>query len=338
MLKHLKNYFIPHSGNDHKPGSVSLWSLGAIVGIAVVITFAVMVSSTTTSRNSFLANVQAAFLTQITNHDREERALLALKENPLLVEAAHLKAKDMLEHQYFAHVSPQGKEPWYWFKTVGYDFKYAGENLAVDFYDTKKVAQAWMDSPTHRANILNGNYSEIGIAVEVGEYKGREVAFVVQMFGTEKEPSATTSLAASLPQLDDLAPEKEAEPQVLGEETSVELEPAGKSFGTVDVNELPDIDATSKETAPVMEVAPEVSEKEDTTIEKIPYLKTQPGSFGKILLLILVGLVSLSLLLKVVIEIKKQHYKNVFFALCALGVLIALYLVFSAYVGQVTIV
>jgi hypothetical protein len=90
----------------------------------------------------------------------------------------------MAQKGYFAHTSPEGRSPWYWFKQGGYVFNFAGENLAVDFSDSADVERAWMNSPTHRSNILNNKFTEIGVATAVGTLDGRQTTFVVQEFGT----------------------------------------------------------------------------------------------------------------------------------------------------------
>ena len=143
-----------------------------------------------TSEN--MAAVISAVLVDLANEDRKDEDLGMLTRNPVLDEAAQAKADDMAEKGYFAHNSPDGKTSWHWFREAGYSFSYAGENLAVDFTDSDDVEDAWMDSPTHRANILNGKFTEIGIATAVGTYKGQKTTFVVQMFGTP----AKTAVAA----------------------------------------------------------------------------------------------------------------------------------------------
>jgi len=134
-------------------------------------------------KTKFLAAVLPGVLTSMTNEKRTENQLATLTINPLLVEAAQLKANDMAARGYFSHDTPDGKTPWYWLDQVGYTYQYAGENLAVNFIESKDVTEAWMNSPSHRANIVKGNYTEIGIAVSSGMYKGRESIFVVQFFG-----------------------------------------------------------------------------------------------------------------------------------------------------------
>ena len=114
------------------------------------------------------------------NVDRTRLGLPALKLDHALNQAAFAKAEDMLARDYFAHVSPEGVKPWYWFKSLGYDYSYAGENLAIGYEDAADLEQSWMSSPKHRANILSPNYSDMGVAIV---YKnGQQV--VVQLFGS----------------------------------------------------------------------------------------------------------------------------------------------------------
>lgn len=131
-----------------------------------------------------LAAIYANVLVLLTNKDRAAQNISELKTNSLLEKAAQMKADDMASKGYFAHNTPDGKTPWYWIQKAGYSYVVAGENLAVNFVDSEDVQKAWMASPTHRANIVNSRFTEIGIATSTGIYKGREAIFVVQMFGT----------------------------------------------------------------------------------------------------------------------------------------------------------
>lgn len=137
-----------------------------------------------------LAAVVTATLVDLTNGDRRAADIGTLTVSPVLVAAAQAKADDMAKNSYFAHTSPDGRNSWTWFRDAGYVFSYAGENLAVNFSDSDDVEKAWMKSPTHRANILNGKFTEIGIATAVGEYQGKKTTFVVQMFGTPARAAA----------------------------------------------------------------------------------------------------------------------------------------------------
>lgn len=130
------------------------------------------------------ADYSAGTLVSMTNSARAREGMGALTVNSELTSAAYNKAQDMLENQYFAHTSPQGKTPWDFIKSAGYDYVYAGENLAIGYTDAGELFSAWLASATHRENILNPNFREIGIAVVSGSYEGQETIFVAQEFGT----------------------------------------------------------------------------------------------------------------------------------------------------------
>ncbi|MBU1293150.1 CAP domain-containing protein [Patescibacteria group bacterium] len=185
--KTLKDYLLPHSGNGHKP----LFFTGA--GVAIVISGLLLLHAAYVlqtlvvfTQTNFMASVLPGVLSTLTNDDREKNGVAALTPDPLLAEAAQLKANDMAEKGYFSHVDPSGNAPWYWLDQVGYSYTYAGENLAVDFKDSEDVEEAWMNSPTHRANIVKPQYTRIGIGTAEGEYKGKKTTFVVQFFATPR--------------------------------------------------------------------------------------------------------------------------------------------------------
>ena len=120
-----------------------------------------------------------------TNRQRQNNGNLpALKENSRLDQSAQLKVKDMFQKQYFEHMSPDGVGPDGLANKVGYQFIVEGENLALgNFKDDAALLDAWMNSPGHRANILNNRYTEIGVAVGKGQYEGQTVWLAVQEFG-----------------------------------------------------------------------------------------------------------------------------------------------------------
>ena len=132
-----------------------------------------------------------------TNIQRYDNGLLIpLIENEKLNLAAKTKAQDMFKNQYFEHISPLGIGPAELVKSFGYDYIVTGENLILgNFTGEQEVVQHWMDSPGHRANILNDRFTEIGVAVVKGNYKGQTVWISVQEFGLPlsscPEPSAS---------------------------------------------------------------------------------------------------------------------------------------------------
>jgi hypothetical protein len=185
----------------HKKNAKTPYVLGGMMGTLTLLIlgiFSITITDHFFLDNSSLASVISSVLVDLTNSDRTTKQIGGLTVSPVLTIAAQAKADDMAAKSYFAHVSPvDGKNSWYWFQQAGYKFSYAGENLAVDFSDSPDVERAWMNSPTHRANILNEHFTEIGIAVAQGTYQGRPTIFVAQMFGTPAEgPSKIITLAS----------------------------------------------------------------------------------------------------------------------------------------------
>lgn len=138
------------------------------------------------------AAVLPGVLASLTNEERSAQSLPTLSVNPLLTQAAQLKAEDMAKKEYFAHTSPEGLTPWHWLEQVGYEFDYAGENLAVNFTDSEDVTNAWMESPTHKANIVKAAYTEVGTGIATGTYKGKETVFVAQVYAHPAQRPAPT--------------------------------------------------------------------------------------------------------------------------------------------------
>lgn len=189
----LKNLLVPHEGNSYHP---HLFRRAAVITLAVVIVLleGAYVVDTQIAQNheGFLASVLPGALLSLTNSDRSANGIAPLQNDPELAQAAQLKANDMATNGYFAHVSPDGKTPWYWLQQVGYQYTYAGENLAINFDDSSAVEAAWMNSPTHRANIVKPQYTRVGYAVAQGMYEGRETTFVVQEFATKPTDATVT--------------------------------------------------------------------------------------------------------------------------------------------------
>lgn len=149
-------------------------------------------------------DINASSLIELTNQARLEVGLKPLAPNHKLTQAAYRKAQDMLSRGYFAHTNPDGKPFYQWVEEESYNYLYAGENLAIDFSTSEGVTAAWLGSPSHRANIVNEHYTEIGIVALRGEWQGRETTVVVQNFGAILQDSPTVlgqalnSLAKSL--------------------------------------------------------------------------------------------------------------------------------------------
>lgn len=136
-------------------------------------------------------------IVDLTNQERAKNNLPPLSASLSLNNAATAKAANMFEENYWAHYSPSGKDPWGFINQSGYKFSYAGENLARNFQTSGDVVKAWMNSPSHRENILNSNYQDIGIAVVDGVLLGQKTTLVVQEFGRPY-----SAIAAAPPKID----------------------------------------------------------------------------------------------------------------------------------------
>lgn len=149
--------------------------------------------------------ISATELLAATNGERRASNLPQLALDDKLTEAAMLKAQDMFKQQYWAHTSPAGTAPWYWFGQVGYNYTYAGENLAKNFTSSEAVSAAWMASPEHRSNILDPHYTQVGFAVVNGVLSSRSTTLVVALYG--KPVSASPVVVAPV------TPQVKAAPQ-----------------------------------------------------------------------------------------------------------------------------
>jgi hypothetical protein len=178
MFKKLKHFFV------HNKATRNL--IFVILFVELIFVFPKALNLFDYNSSGYYGAVLPAILNILTNQSRQQANLQNLKESALLDKAAQLKANDMVLKGYFAHVAPDGKTPWYWFTQVGYQYDYAGENLAINFTDSKDVTNAWMNSPTHKANILKSTYTEIGTGTATGMYNGQEAIFVVQLYATPK--------------------------------------------------------------------------------------------------------------------------------------------------------
>ncbi len=126
-------------------------------------------------------DLSAEEILNLVNTDREKHGLNDLVLSQTLSLAAEAKASDMVSRNYFAHTGPDGTNPWYWFKILGYNYAYAGENLAEGYTDAKDLENSWMNSPSHRANILSPFYSDVGLAIVESNHKN----IIVQFFGSK---------------------------------------------------------------------------------------------------------------------------------------------------------
>ncbi len=227
LFKRTKNFFIPSRENAYRPEILGKQSMLFFLGVILVAEG--FLTAQVVGRGGlgdFLAAVVGSEIIELTNGERAQIEAPQLAQNALLTAAAQRKAEDMAARSYFSHVGPDGKQPWAWVAEAGYNYSMAGENLAVRFIDSSDVVDAWMDSPTHKANIVKPVYREIGVGVAQGTYKGSSATFVVQFFGTPRQvaaapvtPSVSGTQAAPVS-----ASQSATTPEVAGE--SVATQPA----------------------------------------------------------------------------------------------------------------
>ncbi len=149
----------------------------AILGVFLL--FGQVSANTLTDNDDNYLELEREIINQL-NQERVDHNLVALQFNDTLKKAARMKLDDMITKKYFSHTSPDGKTPWYWFEQAGYDYKFAGENLATKFTTASEVHKAWMNSKTHRENILFPEYKDV--AVIVGKNANEELV-AVELFG-----------------------------------------------------------------------------------------------------------------------------------------------------------
>lgn len=284
--------------------AIAVWAI-AIVGTLGALTFYARAVLPTGQ----MAAVITSSLVDLANDDRGEKNLGELQVNPLLVAAAQAKANDMARKGYFAHTSPDGRSSWSWLKDAGYSFSHAGENLAVNFSDSVDVEKAWMNSPTHRANILNGNFTEVGIATAVGEYKGKKTVFVVQMFGTpassSAQPVATVNESVPEDPAEPAVATRAREPEVLGTESA---EPTQEGVAASAVtpgaeNNIPAVAEQAPETA--LESAVDAVPAPVTVASSPKTLLTALYLFAGLMLIVLFGFITR-------LELRRHHVRHVF--------------------------
>lgn len=181
-----RDLFVPTKHNAYQPYLLRRDSLAAFL-LIVLVSEGLIIGGALIQPDANAGAVVASDVISLTNDERSLNNVNKLAENELLDRAAQAKADDMAAKSYFSHVGPDGKEPWAWIKESGYDYRYAGENLAVHFVDSQDVVTAWMNSPSHRANIVKPVYEEIGIGIAEGVYQGTPAVFVVQYFGALRD-------------------------------------------------------------------------------------------------------------------------------------------------------
>jgi hypothetical protein len=176
----MKNLFIPTEENGYKP---YLLRKVALVGYSVFLILFNSFGGILGIDQVVASSITAENIVKLANQERASAGLNTLNTDSRLSAAALAKANNMFEEQYWDHFGPNGETPWQFIRAAGYNYVYAGENLAKGFQTAEGVHEAWMASPTHAANIMSVNYKDIGVAVVQGTLLGKQTTLVVEMFG-----------------------------------------------------------------------------------------------------------------------------------------------------------
>ncbi|MCL2869728.1 CAP domain-containing protein [Candidatus Saccharibacteria bacterium] len=176
-----KKTFIPGEHNSYRPYLVRPYGLVVVLLIVVAVLSVDLINrdgGILGHRNQITQETLLADTNDYrTKHDESQ-----LQLNSKLSVAAYNKATNMIDEGYWAHVSPEGVQPWKWINDQGYDYDEAGENLARGFNTSEDVVNAWVDSPAHRENMLNNDYTEVGFAAVSGKMDNKNTTVVVALY------------------------------------------------------------------------------------------------------------------------------------------------------------
>ena len=227
----LIDLFIPNKCNNYRPKALhphrlAFHALSAVIIKVVMVAFILSFPIQAWLSPDVLYE-QSKKIVSLTNGIRASLNIPGLTENGLLQEAALAKAEDMLVNEYFSHVGPDGKGLKNWLLSCQYPYAVAGENLALGFSQAEDVVQAWQQSPTHYANMIDRDFSEIGVAMVGGNYQGFDTTLVAQYFGSQKVVKAVEPVVEEIipePVVEEVVEEviPETEEIVLAEKEVVE--------------------------------------------------------------------------------------------------------------------
>lgn len=201
IRRYLHHHFLPHPESGEKAIALRHEALFLYAVFLFLFQFGLsIISSRFPGVLGFASNISIEEIIHRTNQERLSFGLKELRVDGRLSQAAAEKATYMFAKDYWAHNAPDGTTPWFFVQRSNYRYIYAGENLAKDFQNSDDVVVAWMASKAgHRENILNNNYSDIGVSVVNGVLGGFETTLVVQMFGSEKTAPLEVAAAAPSP-------------------------------------------------------------------------------------------------------------------------------------------
>src|SRR3989344_9243521 len=202
MKELLRDFFVPCKENGFKPRILETQFFFMLLGLLVGLKILTLISFWGNFGATIFNQVSQNDLYVLTNETRTANGVEKLQVSSKLEATAQLKLADMFQNNYFAHTSPSGVDPWSWFNRANYDYRLAGENLAMSFMSSDEVVRAWLNSESHKKNLLLSEFKETGIAVGSGMINGQQTVAVVQVFGTPR----TTALAVQTKPISQVKP------------------------------------------------------------------------------------------------------------------------------------
>lgn len=323
--KLIHDFFIPHDGNDHKPKALRPKSIVTYVALVIIVKLLVtgflFISYPSPAE---LSAIISSNMINLINKSRVEAGVEPLQENSYLAESATVKGDDMISRDYFSHDSPEGKRPWQWINRGEYDYVYAGENLAMDFISAEVVHSAFLKSPSHRKNILNPKYQNIGIAVVSGEMNGRPTILLVEFFGTQRRDLNTLASASPTPEPTEIIEESaEPIPTEIVELDSPEI--AGEEIAPSEIN-LEEVSPFPTNEGIIIVATNQKTSKAlvDLVIE-----------YSNIFFVAFLIFILISLALNVFVKIRVQHTSIILQSVVVVALLVSMMLVKFHFVEQV---
>lgn len=199
----LVDFFIPTKNNNYHPHALSqrrlfFYGFSALL-MKLVLVLTIIILPLEAYLAPGLASKEIKKIIELTNQLRQNLKVAPLVESEVLDQAAYEKAQDMLTRQYFAHLSPDNEGIAYWLAKEKYNFLVSGENLAMGYPDSADIVNAWMKSETHYRNLIDPDYSEIGVGSAIGLFENEETTFVAQFFANPESENSQLNEKVTAP-------------------------------------------------------------------------------------------------------------------------------------------
>jgi hypothetical protein len=208
-----RHYFIPHEANNYHPHILHTKRvvLYGALGLAAkfIVAFFVLALPLSAYMAPDMLKAHADKIITLVNELRVKKGERALSVPSALALSSRQKAEDMARYQYFGHSGPDGRTVVAWVADAGYDYEFAGENLAIGFSAPEDVVRAWKESPTHYANLVDVDFKDVGVGIQNGEYEGVQTEYIAMHFGGPRSIPSTQRITP--PSL--VAPKKSSDTQ-----------------------------------------------------------------------------------------------------------------------------